>query len=440
MPVPQIPRDPEADSGALDLILAIGALADAGLTVAVLDGHADHCGGTCPRWVGIGLPTCKPSPCVCAKSREAAPEWTKRRDGGPTCWWQRKGFEEAPDGGYRSRCDCWGSNPAGMPEGCCSHHPASPWNLTIEQQLALKRFIPKLPPTPVVIDLTDEDVEIALADARNKKISSVERGWSVNRDRNIPGRTDSDAWAQEVWGCLGEAAIHRYLSLSYQGTNERGHDFRDAGLFEVRATARRDRGNEHLIFRPSSGDQAYAPYALVIVPRDVEHTDDRRAVIAGWLWGFECSMPEFWNDRFGHYWVPQGALRQMVSNPGPCPRSDASDNDVENLDDLGPGVTAGEAVPETWQGWGEAPPAPRPFVRRWKPEELCCPHPVPAKGIHCQSCCVVWATDLAFGMHRHDWTKPCRRPEDLVDVDTGAQLVYQDSSGAWAIDWAANAT
>ena len=88
--------------------------------------------------------------------------------------------------------------------------------------------------------------------------------------------------------------------------------------------------------------------------------------------------------------------------------------------------------------WRDLRHRAEPYVRRWPPADLRCEHPLPTKGIHCQSCCTVYATDLAFGMHRPVWTKACRRPEDIVDVDTGKPLLYVNSDGAWSMNWAAN--
>lgn len=92
------------------------------------------------------------------------------------------------------------------------------------------------------------------------------------------------------------------------------------------------------------------------------------------------------------------------------------------------------------RAWGDDPARERkPYVRRWPPEDLACEHDVSAiKGIHCQSCHHVYATDIAASMHRRLWTELCRQPQDIRDVDTGAELLVRNAEGAWAIDWAAN--
>lgn len=91
--------------------------------------------------------------------------------------------------------------------------------------------------------------------------------------------------------------------------------------------------------------------------------------------------------------------------------------------------------------WEAERPERKPVVRRWRPDELICVHTeaeMPAKGIHCQNCCLNWANEMAMGMHAASYSSPCRRPEDIRDVDTGVPLLQLNAHGAWAIDWAAN--
>ena len=80
-----------------------------------------------------------------------------------------------------------------------------------------------------------------------------------------------------------------------------------------------------------------------------------------------------------------------------------------------------------------------PYVRRWKPAELTCGHPSGTeRGVHCPSCCRVFASELAASMHRRAWTDPCRDPDDVRDVDTGVHLLTLNHEGAWAVNWGAN--
>src|SRR5690242_21207062 len=78
--------------------------------------HARWCSGGCPRWVGSGLPTCLPNPCLCAQTKATAPEW-RRTQGDVKCWWysSRKGRTV-------SYCPCWNGPRDGRPGDCCAHH------------------------------------------------------------------------------------------------------------------------------------------------------------------------------------------------------------------------------------------------------------------------------------------------------------------------------
>lgn len=87
--------------------------------------HADDCTGTCGLWLAAGTPSCQPYPCQCRSTRENAPDWA-RRQGQARCFWQKRGLEGTPGGGYRSRCPCWGTDRTGKPGDCCAHHSANP--------------------------------------------------------------------------------------------------------------------------------------------------------------------------------------------------------------------------------------------------------------------------------------------------------------------------
>jgi hypothetical protein len=90
--------------------------------------------------------------------------------------------------------------------------------------------------------------------------------------------------------------------------------------------------------------------------------------------------------------------------------------------------------------WGDVPwederPQRKPYVRRWKPEELACPCQPGSlpKGVHCLTCCLTFANEMAWGMHRRDGE--CRFPFGVLDVDTGAALLWQDGLGVWRMHW-----
>lgn len=79
--------------------------------------HARWCSGGCPRWFGLGAPTCVPWPCRCAETKANRPEWAR-----DSCWWIKKTTGRAV-----SRCPCWGRERVdGLPGSCCAHHSANP--------------------------------------------------------------------------------------------------------------------------------------------------------------------------------------------------------------------------------------------------------------------------------------------------------------------------
>lgn len=91
------------------------------------------------------------------------------------------------------------------------------------------------------------------------------------------------------------------------------------------------------------------------------------------------------------------------------------------------------------EAWADTRPVREPYRRRWAPAELLCACGAnPPRGVHCPSCCVTYASEMAAGMHRTAWTLPCRAPQDIRDVDTGVPLLQPNGDGAWAIDWQAN--
>jgi hypothetical protein len=99
---------------------------------------------------------------------------------------------------------------------------------------------------------------------------------------------------------------------------------------------------------------------------------------------------------------------------------------------------ADEVLWEDAMAWEAERPERKPYVRRWAPQELLCQHAadeLPAKSIHCPDCCVDWGTQMVADMHRSHWTRPCRSPFALLDVDTGQPLAYQDATGVWRMLW-----
>jgi hypothetical protein len=103
-----------------------------------------------------------------------------------------------------------------------------------------------------------------------------------------------------------------------------------------------------------------------------------------------------------------------------------------------------EPDPLTWdsdgEAWADRRPVREPYVRRWTAAELdCACGATPPRGVHCVSCCVTFASEMAASMHRTAWSQPCRTPEEICDVDTGVPLLQLNGDGAWAIDWQANA-
>lgn len=80
-----------------------------------------------------------------------------------------------------------------------------------------------------------------------------------------------------------------------------------------------------------------------------------------------------------------------------------------------------------------------PYEPLWAAAERTCDCPTPwdgkkgAKGWHCSADdCHQHFTSYAVGeVHRRRWTEPCRPPHAIVDIDTGAPLMYQGADGVW---------
>lgn len=397
--------------------------------------HADGCDGRCSAWLGTGTRTCLGQPCSCTRSQ--------REGGKAVCWYRRRGYEEAPDGGYKSKCDCWGGPRTDKPENCCSWHERNPYYGPRYDPNA-PRFIPKLPPPPVIIILTDDDIDMIEKDTAARGLMA--RAMGLARDRNV-NRGEAKYQRQELIGSYGEAAVHRYLGLLYTGTNGSFRERRDAGPWGVRAT---DWRKGCLIYRPADGEPPDEPTIFAVVD-----PPSREVRLVGWLWGYEVTGFERMHSPgvTEYYQAPQDALRPVVFDPGASPRLTGIDphlnrrvpqtapeeGEGERLDYLGPAV-----IPEIDVSlWLELPSDPEAehsvYERLWTREESTCPCPTPfdgqkpPRGWHCASCHHHFANYSVGEQHRRRWTEPCRDPADIRDVDTGASLMRQAIDGVWSL-------
>jgi hypothetical protein len=99
---------------------------------------------------------------------------------------------------------------------------------------------------------------------------------------------------------------------------------------------------------------------------------------------------------------------------------------------------ADEVAWEDRMAWEPERPERKPYVPRWPKAELVCAHAdehIPKSAVHCSDCCEHFGTQMVADMHRPSWSRPCRSPFSLVDVDTGDPLVYQDADGVWRMRW-----
>jgi len=155
--------------------------------------------------------------------------------------------------------------------------------------------------------------------------------------------------------------------------------------------------------------------------------DDKPGDCCAW----HLASPRYLDDRAGAFLAlldPDRQAEELAAPPEP---------QVEPQPVTEPAVGE-EGYIEDGEPWGRDPARERkPYIRRWPAETLLCPclpDRIP-KGIHCPQCCVTFGNQMAADMHRPLWTRPCRAPEDLRDVDTGAPLLRPDSAGAWRMVW-----
>lgn len=131
-----------------------------------------------------------------------------------------------------------------------------------------------------------------------------------------------------------------------------------------------------------------------------------------------------------------GCCSNSPRNPRPRPLVEPT-GDVVTLRPSGVGpelpgqvVRIGEArpmLPEIIATDDDHPP----LARLFPPDTCTCPCQTPwdgdkrAKGRHCIDCHENFASSSAFEMHKRWMLSPCRRPQEIMDVDTGALLLGQ---------------
>ena len=87
----------------------------------------------------------------------------------------------------------------------------------------------------------------------------------------------------EISGCLGEIAVGRWLDrYPFSLFKERKQG--DVGEFEVRATGH---ATGRLLISPD--DNSERKYLLVTIPTW------EKAIIHGWMWGYEAKDAKYWN-------------------------------------------------------------------------------------------------------------------------------------------------
>lgn len=137
--------------------------------------HARWCSGGCPRWLATGAPTCMPDPCRCAETLSKRPEWVAE----PRCWWRNKA------GKLTSYCPCWGDRRDGKPDGCCSHHLASPRYLTDTEAAYLALMDPDRAAEQMA-EVPDTPANWHAPHDREPLWLEEERPWEAERPRHEP--------------------------------------------------------------------------------------------------------------------------------------------------------------------------------------------------------------------------------------------------------------
>lgn len=118
----------------------------------------------------------------------------------------------------------------------------------------------------------------------------MRRVESIKSKRKNPDRVTKTPWENDIVGCIGEAAVSKFLGV-YFGGNLCTFKRPDLpGKIQVRATTNED---GHLIYRP--GESLEDLYVLVIVDR----AESTQCMIWGWMQGKQAKEVGEFTD-FGH--------------------------------------------------------------------------------------------------------------------------------------------
>lgn len=134
--------------------------------------------------------------------------------------------------------------------------------------------------------------------------------------------------------------------------------------------------------------------------------------------------------------LPGSCCAHHSSNPRyapPPPPVTLDDLDVAPYVDL----ERPQRVDAALYDWSDPEEEFRPYALLWQAAERTCECVTPwdgekrASGWHCASCCSNFKSYSVGEVHRRRWSEPCRPPHTIVDVDTGAPLMYQGADGVW---------
>lgn len=183
--------------------------------------HAEACNGLCGLWIAAGTPGCQPYPCRCQQTRDGAPLWVIKQ-GQARCYWQKRGQEDTPGGGYRSRCPCWGGNREGKPGDCCAHHSANPFYAAVVVTGSADPDVPAVEvPEPLDVDMPptlDDEPDESAFDWPDEIREPFIRRWPVEElhcDCATPFDNDKRSVAfhctscHENWANVQTSAVHR---------------------------------------------------------------------------------------------------------------------------------------------------------------------------------------------------------------------------------------
>jgi hypothetical protein len=154
----------------------------------------------------------------------------------------------------------------------------------------------------VIVTLTWPEVCLAAHAATMRRVQNMKHGNA--HKWNAP--SDVAAWDNDVTGCICEMALAKHLDRFWSGAIG---DYRAADVgkaYQVRGTRH---GNGRLTLHPEDFDEM--PYVLGRV-------SDNRVTLAGWLYGREGKLQEYWQAPPSRpnqpaFFVPNALLHDMAT-------------------------------------------------------------------------------------------------------------------------------